>query len=84
MNEREVDAQLIKVLEDLKAHDAKIFTKEQAEALLEVVDFWQSLKGARKLAVWFGSGLKWFLFFAAAMVAIKAGLIEWFREALAK
>lgn len=67
----------IEKLERLQAGESVSFTEAEVEALREVALWWVRFKGAFAIGGILGSAFKWFLLFAAAIAATKAGLIEW-------
>ena len=80
--------ELSETLKDLKDMIQKkemiVFTPEQAGHLVELADFWVSIKGAITVANAIGGGLKWCLMFIALWVALQKGLFEWVKAGLGK
>jgi hypothetical protein len=61
-------------LKHLAEHGTNDFTPEQLEALTEVMDAWNSVKGFITIMRYAGATLKWCVAFALAWAAFKAGL----------
>ncbi len=66
----------IEKINELLNNEVTIFTTEEAEALKEVADAWQSAKGFVVVMRYAGSTLKWCVGFAVAWAAFKAGLFD--------
>ena len=75
--EKRLLAALKKAEENEPDGEIVIFTKPQAEALVEVAKWWIALKGAHKVGGLLGSAILWFGGVLVAWVAIKGGLLEW-------
>ncbi len=79
---------ITELLEQLKdkanKKDITVFTEEQSLALLELATFWNQVKAAAGLGSKIGSGLKWLVVIIASWAALKAGIVDWLRAAVAK
>lgn len=68
--------------EMLKKKEMIVFSPEQAAVLIELAEFWKSIKSVISLGSAIGGGLKWFLVFFATWAALKSGLMEWLKAAI--
>lgn len=57
--------------------DLVVFTKPQAQALIEVAKWWVALRGANMIGGALGSAVKWFALILGSWIALKAGLLDW-------
>lgn len=78
-----IDAETVnRVLKKIASDDVVIFSKDEAEALQSIAQFWLGWKSVGRFASGLKTVLSYIGWFILAWAAFKAGLIDWLKGSL--